>query len=40
MAVNNRNKGPIKSTRRQITENRITSNIMSFNQPVALIDNS
>ena len=31
--------GP-NQTRRQITESRITSNIMSFNQPVAMIDNT
>ena len=28
------------NTRRQITENRITQNIMSFNQPVAFVDTS
>ena len=35
-----RKKGPIKSTRRLITENRICSNIMSYNQPIALMDSS
>jgi hypothetical protein len=33
-------KGPIKQTRRHITENRICSNIMSYNQPVALLDST
>ena len=35
-----KSKGPHKQTRRTITENRITSNIMSFNQPVAMVDNT
>jgi len=36
----NKRRGNPMNTRRQITENRITSNIMSFNQPVAFVDTS
>jgi hypothetical protein len=35
MARNKKKNKKVSSTRRQITENRITHNIMSFNQPVA-----
>jgi hypothetical protein len=40
MKTEKKRKGPIKQSRRTITESRITSNIMSYNQPVALVDNS
>jgi hypothetical protein len=41
IAQSNLKKGKIsKNTRRHITEQRITSNIMTYNQPVALIDNT
>jgi hypothetical protein len=45
MMANNKNSRKAKATlhkqtRRTITESRITANIMSFNQPTAVVDNS
>ena len=45
MMANNKNSRKAKATlhkqtRRTITKSRITANIMSFNQPTAVVDNS